>query len=396
MDGVEQALKQAVKAYARSVGLDMTGVAAAAPFVTEQERLRRRAAEGLGPNPFEPQEIETRINPDRLLPGVRSIIAGGISYLMPDAPEADGEAGGPAPEGPIPVAPAPGAPKGWLSRYCRGQDYHALLKARLDQVARWLEHQVPGARTLVYVDTGPPLDRAVAERAGIGKFGKHTNLITPEYGTWVFLGEILTDVALPPDLPVEAACGACTLCIDACPTQALTEWNLDANRCLSYITQMKGIIPLEYREVLGNRLFGCDDCQDVCPYNRKAKSGLHPEFAPVPEIGPAPDLLTLMAMTKSDFRRWFAPTAAGWRGKTTIQRNALLALGNAGAPAALPALREALSSESPVIRAHAAWALGRLARLAPAAAPEAQAALAGRQAVEQDPAVQAEISAALS
>ncbi len=374
-----QELKAALKAYAVEVGLDLIGVAPAEPFLAEKERLERRQAAGLGPNPFECQEIEPRVYPDRLLPGVRSIIAGGISYLMPgEEPPQEGS-----------------APRGWLSRYCRGQDYHHLLKAMLQKVARWLEEQVPGARTLVYVDTGPPLDRAVAERAGIGKFGKHTNLITREYGTWVFLGEILTNVALPPDEPVEAACGSCTLCIDACPTGCITEWNLDANRCLSYITQMKGVIPEEYREVMGNRLFGCDDCQDVCPYNRRAKAGRHPEFAPHPEVEAEPDLLQLMRMTKSDFRRWFQPTAAGWRGKTTIQRNALIALGNSGHPSALEPLREALGSESQVLRAHAAWGLGRLGRLRPELADPARTALEERLAVEQDPTVRLELGTAL-
>lgn len=371
-------LKQRMLEYARQVGLDLVGVAPAHPFEAERERLAERAAAGRGPNPFEWQEIEPRVDPERLLPGVRSIIAAGISYFVADEP------GSPA-----------GSLRGWLSRYCRGQDYHHLLKERLDLLAAWLRAEVPGSRTLVYVDTGPPLDRAVAERAGIGKWGKHTNLITPEFGTWVFLGEILTDADLDPDHPVEAACGSCTLCIDACPTQCLTEWQLDANRCLSYVTQMKGIIPEEFREPMGNRLFGCDDCQDVCPYNKKARPSRHPEFAPVPGVGAEPDLLQMMAMTKGQFRRWFEPTAAGWRGKTTIQRNAVIALGNSGDPAALAPLTEALASESGVVRAHAAWALGRLARQAPETREGARQALARLRERESDPAVLLELNNAL-
>jgi epoxyqueuosine reductase len=377
MDGTE--LKAALKAYGREVGLDLIGVAAAHPFRTDEERLRARKEKGFGPNPYEYQEIGPRVEPEQLLPGVQSIIAAGISYLV-DEPEA--------------ATPGEG-PRGWLSRYCRGQDYHHVLKEALQKVATWLEEQVPGARTLVYVDTGPPLDRAVAERAGIGKWGKSTMLISPPYGTWTFLGEILTTVPLPPDEPIEAACGNCTRCIDACPTGALHPWELEANRCLSYITQMKGIIPVEYREVMGNRLFGCDDCQDVCPYNKKVRRVDRPEFLPHPELSAEPSLLQLMAMTKSDFRRWFEPTAAGWRGKTTIQRNAVIALGNSGDPTALPALMEALSSEAVPIRAHAAWALGRLAKLAPAVRTPARQALLERQEVEKDPAVQLELGTAL-
>jgi len=372
-------LKRALFAYADAIGIDLIGVAPAHPFLTEEVRLAERAERGHGPNPYEHQVIADRVYPDRLLPGVQSIIAVGISYYHPDQPP-----------------PEPPALRGWLSRYCRGLDYHRLLRERLTQLAAWLDQQAPGHQHLAMVDTGPPLDRAVAERAGIGKFGKHTNLITREHGTWVFLGEVLTTLPLPPDQPTPAACGSCTLCIDACPTGCITEWNLDANRCLSYVTQMKGIIPAEYREVMGNRLFGCDDCQDVCPYNRKVRPTRHREFAPVPELGGGePDLLKLLSMTKSDFRRWFEPTAAGWRGKSTIQRNAVIALGNSGDVAALEPLAQALQSESDVIRAHAAWALGRLARLAPETAAAAQKALQTRQIIERDPSTRHEIETAL-
>ncbi len=374
-------LKAEMKAHAREIGIDLVGVAPAEPFLRERELLEERAVRGHGPSPYEHPVIAERVYPEQWLPGVKAIIACGISYYHPDAPLPPNDQR---------------ALRGWLSRYCRGRDYHQILKARIEQLAAWLESRAPGHRHLAYVDTGPPLERAVAERAGIGKFGKHTNLITREYGTWVFLGELLTTLPLPPDEPQPPACGSCTLCIDACPTQALTEWRLDANRCLSYITQMKGIIPPEHREAMGNRLFGCDDCQDVCPYNRRARSSPHPEFAPSPELGwGEPDLLKLMAMTKGDFRRWFLPTAAGWRGKTTIQRNALIALGNSGDPSALPALAEALQSVSAVLRAHAAWALGRLARLSPAVREDARAALTRHAARETDPAVLLEVNAAL-
>ncbi len=375
-----RALKHALVAHGRSVGLDLIGVAPASPFIVEGERLQRRREAGHGPVPFEWQDPGERVDPERILPGVQSIVAAGISYLMAD-PEPD-------------TADQTG-PHGWLSRYCRGRDYHHVLRERLDRLAQWLRAQSPGTRTVVHLDTGPLLDRSVAERAGIGKWGKHTNLITPAYGTWVFLGHILTDLALPPDEPVEAACGSCTLCLDACPTQCLTEWELDANRCLSYITQIRGSIPTEFRAVMGNRLFGCDDCQDVCPYNKKARLGLHPEFAPAPDLGAEPDLLKLLAMTKGDFKRWFEPTAAAWRGKTTIVRNAIVALGNAGDPQAVEPLEGALNGESPTLRAHAAWALGRLAHLTPATEPDAMTILARRRERETDPMVQQEIDNAL-
>lgn len=371
-------MKEELRQYAQSIGIDLLGVAPAEPFLAEKERLERRQEAGLGPNPYEHPEIAHRVYPESLLPGVQSIIAAGISYLVDEEPN------GAQPE-----------LRGWLSRYCRGQDYHQILKERLQRLAHWLAERAPEAECRVYVDTGPPLERAIAERAGVGKFGKHTNLITRPYGTWVFLGVLLTTLPIPPDQPATAACGSCTLCIDACPTGCITEWNLEANRCLSYITQMKGMIPLEYREVMGNRLFGCDDCQEVCPYNRRARSGGHPEFAPLQELGAEPDLLQLMAMTKGDFRRWFEPTAAGWRGKGTIQRNALIALGNSGHPSALEPLVQALGSESAILRAHAAWGLGRLARLNQGIRSEARAALGGHLPRESDPAVRLEFETAL-
>ncbi|HLO02180.1 MAG TPA: tRNA epoxyqueuosine(34) reductase QueG [Symbiobacteriaceae bacterium] len=377
------AIKEQLKAYAQSVGLDLIGVAGADPFRVDEERLVARKEKGFGPNPYEPQEIKPRVEPEQLLPGVQSIISAGISYLVESTD--DNLTDGSVADG----------PRGWLSRYCRGQDYHQVLKEALRQVAAWIEESVPGAKTLVYVDTGPPLERSYAERAGVGKWGKSTMLISPPYGTWTFLGSILTTLPLPPDEPIEAACGTCTLCIDACPTGALHPWELEANQCLSYVTQMKGIIPAEFREVMGNRLFGCDDCQDVCPYNKRARRVDRPSFHPHPEVGGEPNLLQLMAMTKSDFRRWFEPTAAGWRGKTTIQRNAIIALGNSGDPAGLPSLVQALQNDSAVIRAHAGWALGRLARLAPAVQAEVRTALMDGLARETDGAAQLEMTGAL-
>jgi epoxyqueuosine reductase len=192
-------LTRALKAYARGLGLDLVGVASAEPFDAERALLEERQASGLGPNPFEVADIQPRVEPERLLPGTRAIVAAGLSYLMPDEP-----------------APESGSPRGWLSRYCRGLDYHEVLGERLEQVAAWLEAAVPGSRTFVHVDTAAPLDRAVAERAGLGRLGKSTNLIAPPFGTWVFLGEVYTTIPLVPDEPAtRQVCGSCTRCLDA-------------------------------------------------------------------------------------------------------------------------------------------------------------------------------------
>lgn len=368
------ALKTALKAHGHALGLDLVGVCAAHPFARERERLLSRPV-----NPFEEPDADLRTDPERLLPGCRSIVAVAVSYLMPDPPPGEGDL------------------HGWLSRYCRGEDYHTLIEERLQALATWLEAEVPGSRSYVHVDIGPPVDRAIAERAGLGRYGKSTLLIAPKLGTWTFIGELFTTVELPPD--PEAAfnpCGSCTRCLDACPTGALTEWQLDWSRCLGYLNQADGPVPLEFRAPMKDRLFGCDDCQDVCPYNRTALSGLHPEFAPIPGIGDGPDLVELLAMTTSEFDRRYTPTAAHWRGLPTVQRNAVVALGNSGKPAALAPLQAALGHPDPLVRGHAAWGLGRLGQLCPEVTPAAQAALSAQQPLEQDPYVRQEITQALT
>lgn len=374
------AWKAELKAYAHEIGIDLIGVASAEPFETDKQRLEALRDRGLRPSPFQEQDIEKRVNLDQLLPGVRSVIAVGINYLTPEDQE-----------------PSDTMHRGWISRYCRSpQDYHTILRERLDLLAAWLHERFPGCRTLPFVDTGPPLERAVAVRAGIGQFGKSTNLLT-RIGTWVFLGELLTDIELPPDQPLGDACGRCTLCLDACPTGAFVDaFALENDRCLSYITQTKGYIPDEFRVAMGNRIFGCDDCQDVCPWNRRPRYTEDPAFATLPEFVGGPNLLQLLAMDNAEFRRTYKPTAAGWRGKTVLQRNALIALGNSGAPGALEPLTTALHDQRPVMRGTAAWALGRVAELTPAVADQVLGALRERREREYDPEVLHEIDGAVA
>lgn len=403
-------LEAELKEYARSIGLDAVGIARADPFTRAEAALHDRVARGLRSS-FEEPDIRRRCYPADLLPGVRSIIAAGIAYVPPPAAgtraaaTASLAAARPAPWAPSPPADAAG-PRGWLSRYCRSpEDYHRLLHRRLARLADWLRARHPEAGCHIDVDTGPPVDREVAERAGLGSYGKSTLLIHPEYGTWLFLGEILTTLELAPDTPWTGTCGACTRCIDACPTGAIiAPYELDSLRCLSYVTQMRGPIPAEFREPMGRMLFGCDICQDVCPYNLRPSLlyGEHPEFAPAPELGgdDGPDLAAVLRMTRGQFKRWFAPTAASWRGKTVLQRNAVIALGNSGDARALPLLQEALQDGRRVVRGHAAWAIGRLGRLAGQAGDAgvhagARQALAVARAAEPDLQVRQELDAAL-
>ncbi|HEY4002835.1 MAG TPA: tRNA epoxyqueuosine(34) reductase QueG [Candidatus Xenobia bacterium] len=360
-------IEEELKAFGLSVGMDLVGIASADAFVRESLFMQERPV-----HPFEHPDTAERIEPQLVLPGVRSIIAGGISYLS-EAPESGERL------------------TGWFSRYCRGRDYHLVLEERLNQVGQWLQARCPQARVMTFVDTGPPLERAIAERAGLGRMGKNTNVIAPRLGSWIFLGEILTDVALRPDAPMSGSiCGSCTLCLDVCPTQCLTPWRLDAFRCLGYVNQEGGSVPHEYREVMGPRLFGCDDCQDVCPHNVSARAGLHPEFTPRDGV----TLVELLTMSEREFDTRIGPTAAAWRGLLTLQRNAVVALGNSGDEAACPALLATLKREEPLLRSHAAWALGRLARLRPALSSEIRQSLAQHE--DADPEVKGEIAMALA
>jgi epoxyqueuosine reductase len=373
------AIEAARKDQARHLGFDSVGIAHALPFVREQTYLESRSANGIEPNPFEWPDLHARIDPRDVLPDVQSIVAVGMSYLMPEDDH---------PHSTL---------SGWFSRYCRGLDYHTMLDERMTQLARWLETQAPGARCVVHTDTGAPLDRAIAERAGLGRFGKSTLLVTRGLGTWTFLGEIFTTIALTSD---EAAdwnvCGSCTRCLDACPTACLSPWQIDSTRCLGFLNQSSGDIPREFRAPMGDRLFGCDDCQDVCPYNRVAARGLHEEFAPRDGLNPGPDLIQLLDMDQPEFERVIGPTAAAWRGLRTLQRNALVALGNSGDADALAPLISKLDHLSPKLRVHAAWGLGRLAALVPGVASIALERLSARLDEEPDEHVREEIRIALA
>jgi epoxyqueuosine reductase len=372
-------IEAALKEHARELGFDSVGIAQAMPFVREQAYLESRSTNGIEPNPFEWPDLHARVDPREVLPDVQSIVAVGMSYLMPDDDQ---------PRSPL---------SGWFSRYCRGLDYHTVLDERMAQLARWLQKQVPDARCVVHADTGAPLDRAIAERAGLGRFGKSTLLVTRGLGTWTFLGEIFTTIGLTPDEPADwNVCGTCTRCLDACPTGCLTPWQIDSTHCLGFLNQSSGDIPRQFRAAMGDRLFGCDDCQDVCPYNRVAARGLHHEFAPRDGLNPGPDLVQLLDMDQSEFARVIGPTAAAWRGLRTLQRNALVALGNSGDPDALAPLVSKLDHLSPKLRVHAAWGLGRLAILVPGVASIVLEKLSARLEEEPDEHVRDEICRTLA
>ncbi|WP_199622341.1 tRNA epoxyqueuosine(34) reductase QueG [Paenibacillus alkalitolerans] len=340
-------LKGEIQEAAPELGIDKIGFASAYPFFELKELLQKHREEGRESG-FEEPDLDKRVYPHLSFPGgkPRSIVSIAVAYpsKMSDPPKSE-----------------PGAYRGILSRSAWGDDYHDVLRDRLRRLESFIRDRVPEARMESMVDTGALVDRAVAERAGIGWYGKNCAVITPEFGSWVYLGELITDIPFPPDTPVTDSCGDCTLCIDACPTGALVgPGQLNSSRCVSFVTQTKGFVDDELKRKIGNRLYGCDTCQVVCPKNRGHNWTHHTELQPDPEIA-KPLLKPLLTLSNREFKERFGKSAASWRGKKPIQRNAIIALGNFKDKSAVPQLIDLLRrDERPVIRGTAAWALGRI------------------------------------
>ena len=381
-------LKRQVKEYARELGFDLVGVASAESFADDEaitlERVRAGLMDGL------PWYTESRVRrgcePQELLPGARSIIAVGISYYVPSPLD-------PSPAGGRGVAEGrgEGTRDGKVARYSWGDDYHKVMKERLKALVEGLPQRLGRPiRARWYVDDGPMLDRAVSQRAGIGWFGKNTNILTPSHGSWIFLGQVITDLELEPDPPLKKTCGNCVKCIDACPTGAIVApYVIDNALCISYLTiENRGPIPRHLRPLMYDWVFGCDICQDVCPVNIKAAYSREQAFKK--QRFTALDLVALLEMTEEEFREQFHNSPIKRAKRVGLQRNACVALGNTGDPANVHALVGALQGREPLVRGHAAWALGRLA------GSEATQALESALAQEEDPQVVEEIEAALA
>jgi epoxyqueuosine reductase len=313
----------------------------------------------------------------RVLPGVRSVVTVGMNYHT----------------APLPTDLRDDPSRGVMASYAWGDDYHNVLTPRLRALGAFVEEETGGSLAYrAYVDTGPLLEREIAARAGLGFVSKSTNLIHPRLGSWLFLGELLLTVELPPsEMEHQGNCGRCTRCLEACPTDAFAApYVLDARRCISYLTiELKGPVPRESRPLMGNRIFGCDICQEVCPWNRRfAQPTGEPAFQPRPDAM-APYLLDLMALDDEGFRRRFKGSAVKRAKRRGLLRNAAVALGNWGDPAAVPALARALNDAEPLIRGHAAWALGCIA------ASDARIALMHTLSTETDEWVREELRLAL-
>jgi epoxyqueuosine reductase len=251
---------------------------------------------------------------------------------------------------------------GLIARYARYRDYHDVLGERLKQLTEFVgKLGGEGTRSLWYVDTGPLLERELAQRAGLGFIGKHTNLISRQLGNWIFLSEIITTLDLEPDAPERNRCGSCTRCIAACPTAAITApFQLDARRCISYLTiELKGSIPVELRPAIGDRIFGCDDCLAACPWNRFAREGQMMKAHARSDLW-QPELLELLSLDEAGFKRRFAGTPMLRAKRRGLLRNVCVALGNIGGEKALPALRKAATDPEPLIAEHAVWAIEQI------------------------------------
>lgn len=370
-----QKLKDELIQYGRKIGIDKMGFTSAEPFKELKQVLVKHREKGYESG-FEEPDIEKRVTPKMVLPEAESIIAIALAYpsKMENPPKS-----------------TKGAYRGVLSRSSWGTDYHHILREKLSKLEEFLRQRVPDIQVQSMVDTGELSDRAVAERAGIGWSGKNCAIITPEFGSWVYLGEMLTSIPFEPDTPITEACGSCTKCIDACPTGALVQGGqLDSTKCVAFLTQVKDFIPLEYRDKIGNRLYGCDTCQTVCPENKKKHFDHHPEMKPDPEIA-KPLLIPLLDITKSEFKQRFGPTSSAWRGKKPIQRNAIIALGHFKDETAVPHLIRLLQKDPrPAIRGTSAWSLAKIG------GKEAQNALQSAKIKESDPQVKTEIEYALN
>jgi epoxyqueuosine reductase len=368
-------LKEELIAFSKEIGIDKIGFTTADPFNELKNRLIKQQ-ELSYQSGFEEPDIEKRVNPSLLLEEPRSIISIAIAYPSKMTNRVESKKG---------------ERRGIFSRASWGLDYHHALKERLQKLEGFILTRMPDARLKSMVDTGELSDRAVAERAGIGWSGKNCAIITPEFGSYIYLGEMITSIPFEPDTPIEDQCGTCTKCLDACPTGALVQGGqINAKHCISFLTQTKALIPDEFRDKIGNRIYGCDSCQTACPVNKGKNFHFHVELEPDSEVA-KPLLKPILKLSNREFKAKFGHVAGSWRGKKPIQRNAIIALAHFTDETAIPDLIDVLENEgSPVSRGTAAWALGKIG------GESALAALEKAQANETDHEVKNEIEKGLS
>lgn len=367
-------LKERIIAYSKEIGIDKIGFTTADPFIELKDRLRRSQELGYHSG-FEKGTIEERTEPKVLFPEAASIISIAVAYpaKMIDSPKN-----------------TKGERRGVFCRASWGKDYHHVLRERLAKLQEFIKQEAPHFDGKLMVDTGELADKAVAERAGIGFSAKNTLIITPEFGSYVYLGELITNIPFEPDTPIEDGCGDCTICIDVCPTDAIVQGGqLNSQRCIAFLTQVKDFVPEEFRTKIGNRLYGCDTCQAVCPWNKGVDFHLHEEVEPEPELT-KPLLKPILKLSNRQFKEKYGHMAGSWRGKKPIQRNAIIALGVYKDITAVDDLIELMYHDPrPAIRGTAAWSLGKIG------SEKAMEALLALKEKETDEQVRYELESAL-
>jgi epoxyqueuosine reductase len=334
-----------IRARAQALGFDAVGFAR--PELSPETRARLRAfldAGHQGEMGWLAVRADERADPARLWPEVRSVVALGMSY----APLGDA------------LATLGRRDRGNISVYARNRDYHDVIKGRLKHLAQFIVSRAD-AEVKVFVDTAPVMEKPLAQSAGLGWQGKHTNLVSRAHGSWLFLGEIFTTLELPPDLPHADRCGSCTRCMVACPTAAIpAPYRLEARRCISYLTiEHAGSIPEEFRTAMGNRIYGCDDCLAVCPWNRFARAGREAKLSARADLE-APALAALSRLDDAGFRALFVGSPVKRIGRNRFLRNVAIAIGNSGDPALLPEVQRLAGEPDPVLAEAGQWAVRRL------------------------------------
>jgi epoxyqueuosine reductase len=370
MSSAADEIKAAIRAEALALGFDAVGFAPAALALGARQGLEAFLARGYhGDMGWLAARAGERGSPQALWPEARSVVVLGLNY----APEGD------------PLAGLDAAGRGNISVYARGRDYHDVVKSRLKRLAQFIARRWPGALK-VFVDTAPVMEKPLAAAAGVGWQGKHTNLVSRGFGSWLFLGEIYLSLELPADAPHDDRCGTCSRCLDACPTGAFpAPYKLDARRCISYLTiEHKGHIDAALRPLIGNRIYGCDDCLAVCPWNKFARKATVPGLGARAALA-ALELQDLAGLDDAAFRALFSGSPVKRVGRDRFVRNVLIAIGNSGMKRLLPDAAARLDDASALVRAMAVWAVRRLGD-----ADEVQALAARYRAGETDPAVRAE------
>lgn len=323
--------KMIIKNRAKELGFDLIGITTADPFKKIYKILQKRKEKNQLPD-FMEKNIKLITHPELVFPGAKSIISVAMSYAV-NLPENE---------------------DGFISRYTRGRDYHKVFSKKLNLLSEFIKKMDNNIKTRYFCDTGPLLERAIASRAGLGWIGKNTNLINPEYGSYLFLGEILTNLKLKSDSPkFKNKCENCKLCLKNCQGQALKPYYLDHNNCISFLTQKKGILSKKERNIINDCIWGCDQCQEICPYNKQIPRNLHPDFS----VKIKANIEEILNLDKNNIPPKWNNTALSWRGLRILKRNTLIVIKNKNLTKYIPLVRDQLSHPSPIIRSYVLWTL---------------------------------------